>query len=63
MPTGICNMVPKSRGYSIEVLNFVSFHQRTPLHMAAQSGHADMVRYLSDKGANVNIKDNDGVSE
>ena len=31
--------------------------------MAAQSGHADMVRYLSDKGANVNIKDNDGVSE
>ena len=31
--------------------------------MAAKHGSVDAVRYLFDKGADVNIKDNDGVSE
>ena len=32
-------------------------HQRTPLNWAANGGHVDMVRYLVDKGADLNIKD------
>ena len=35
----------------------------TPLHLAARQGHVDIVRYLVDKGADLNIKDEDGVSE
>ena len=43
---------------------FVSFcHQRTPLHKAAGSGKVDVVRYFMGKGADVNVKDKDGVSE
>ena len=33
------------------------------MHVAAESGNFDKVRYLVDKGADVNIKDSDGVSE
>ena len=43
---------------------FVSFsHQRTPLHKAAGNGKVDVVRYFVGKGADVNVKDKDGVSE
>ena len=38
-------------------------HQRTPLHNAAEEGHADSVELLIQAGAVVNIKDYDGVSE
>ena len=31
--------------------------------MAAYGGHVDTVRYLVNKEANVNIQDNNGVSE
>jgi len=42
----------------------VSFpHQMTPLHKAAERGHVDAVELLLQAGADVNIKDNDGVSE
>ena len=35
----------------------------TPLHMAAERGCFDVVKYLViDKGADVNIKDDSGVS-
>ena len=35
--------------------------QYTPLHMAAWNGNLDVVRYLMDKGADVNAKKDDGV--
>ena len=44
--------------------SLVSPNQWTPLHQAALSGHNDTVRYLTEKGAGINIKDNcEGVSE
>ena len=42
--------------------NYCFFCQRTPLHMAARRDHEDIVKYLVDKGAGINIQDNDGVS-
>ena len=33
----------------------------TALHLAAKSGHVQIVNYLGDKGADINIQDNDGV--
>ena len=36
----------------------------TPLHVAAEKGESlDIVKYLIDKGADINIKDDNGVSE
>ena len=35
--------------------------QRTPLHVAAEEGRDYTVEYLVGKGANVNIKNYDGV--
>ena len=33
----------------------------TPLHLAAESGHIKIVNYLVDKGADINIQDDNGV--
>ena len=38
-------------------------HQWTPLHWAARGGHNDTVKYLIQAGADVNVKENIGVSE
>ena len=36
----------------------------TPLHVAAERGHSEIVsKYFGDKEVDINIKDNDGVSE
>ena len=36
----------------------------TPLHVAAKKGECPkIVKYLIDKGTDINIKDNNGVSE
>ena len=48
-------------GMSFILLQLLFFHQRTPLHMAAEGGHEDTVKYLVDKGAGIGIKDNKGV--
>jgi len=34
-----------------------------PLHLAASSGHIDIVQYLIDSGTGINIKNRFGVSE
>lgn len=41
---------------------FISLCQWTPLHAAVGVEDADIVRYLVDKEANINIKENGGVS-
>ena len=41
----------------------LSLHQWTPLHAVAAEGNTDVVRFLADKGADVNIKDERSVSE
>ena len=41
---------------------FVSFCQQTPLHIAASKNYERTVECLVDKGADINIKDNTGVS-
>ena len=48
--------------YLAILFNFDS-HQRTPLFKAAVKGHVDTIRYLLDKGADIHINDNEGVSE
>ena len=47
----------------LEICSLLSPHQFTPLHRAAERGHTDTVQYLTEKGADINIKDNDEVSE
>ena len=44
-------------------LKFVIFSsQQTPLHVAVSKGRDYMVEYLVEKGADMNIKDKNGVS-
>ena len=38
-------------------------HQETPLHWAAIEGKEGTVQLLIEKGADINVKDNDGVCE
>ena len=41
---------------------FLSLHQRSALHMAAEGGHKETLDYLVDvAGADINITDEDGV--
>lgn len=40
-----------------------SSHQSTPLHLAAGGGHVHTVQWLVMAGADLNIKEDDGVSE
>ena len=43
------------------LLNFFSVHQMTPLHLAAEQGRSHVVKFLTEKGANVDIKNIKGV--
>ena len=45
------------RGGSIDA---VDSEQKTPLHLAAYKGHASAVEYLLEKGADMELKDEDG---
>ena len=40
-----------------------SLRQRTPLHKAAMEGKDGTVQLLMEKGADINVKDRDGVRE
>jgi ankyrin repeat protein len=43
-------------------LNSPDQNQKTPLHLALESGHIDMARYLIEQGADINLKDKDKAS-
>jgi ankyrin repeat protein len=45
-----------------EWLNSPDQNQKTPLHLALESGHAAIARYLVDQGADINLKDKDQAS-
>ena len=46
----------------MQVIQYFLFHQQTPLHLAAEKGRFEnTLKYLVDKGAGINIKDNKGV--
>ena len=48
--------------FALLLLSFF-LHQMTPLHAAAEKGRFNIIKPLVDKGANINIEDNDGVIE
>ena len=41
---------------------FLCLYQRTPLHVAAENGHLEIVKHLFVHGADISAKDVDGVS-
>lgn len=43
-------------------LNDGDYDKRTPLHLAAASGHYDIVKYLVDYGVEINCKDRWGAT-
>ena len=43
--------------------DFLSPPQMSPLHWAVDGGHVHIVKFLIEIGADVNCKDDDGVSE
>ena len=45
------------------IFKIVSPHQRTTLHLAAQEGRFERVKDLVERGADVNVRDVDGVSD
>ena len=48
---------------TLKSLNCFVFHQQTPSHLAAEKGRFEnTLKYLVDKQADINIKDNDGVN-
>ena len=58
-----CNFIfSVSQSFFSLGLWFLSIHQMTPLHVAAKSDRYKTVEYLVDEGANINTKDNNGVS-
>ena len=46
----------------LRYISFLSSHQITPLHVAAEGGRVGTVESLLAKGADINIKDDKGVS-
>ena len=53
--------LPEIRQFLSYFCIFLSLYQMTPLHLAAQRGRYNLVRYLVDKDADVNIQDINGV--
>lgn len=43
-------------------INIVDEYNRTPLHLAASQGHTNIVRFLLNNRAIIDISDNDGMS-
>ena len=57
----MCTNLTRYGGPSLNLVS--SPHQSTPLHWAAEEGHGGAVELLLQAGADINIKDNIGVSE
>ena len=58
------NSISESILQLLHAVKFVfSFYQRTPLHIAVKEGKGHTVKFLVEKGADINIKDKNGVSE
>ena len=47
----------------VDLVQFFFFWQMTPLHSVAIGGDAGTAQVLVEKGADFNIKDNNGVRE
>ena len=47
----------------VQIWFLLPIMQGSPLNCAASGGHVDTVQYLIEAGADLNMKDNDGVSE
>ena len=41
---------------------FISLHQMTPLHVAVERALTEIVKFLVDRGADITIKDYNGVN-
>ena len=48
--------------YNLVTLFHVPLHQMTPLHMAAESGHIEIVEHFIGLNVDVNITDHKGVN-
>ena len=44
------------------LMEFLSLHQITPLHLAAKGARIKMLKSLVDQGADINIQDNNEVN-
>lgn len=44
------------------IIKLCPLYQRTPMHVAAAEGHGQTVKFLIEKQADINAKDNDEVS-
>ena len=63
----ICHSLPRINSsdgftpFSSQIRNLF-FCQFTPLHMAAEGGRVSIMKFLVDKGAKIDVKENFGVS-
>ena len=57
----LASLIPGHYIYLLSLIVSFSPHQWTALLVAAERGHIDIVRYLVGQGADINIKDKNGV--
>ena len=51
----------KSFSFFVRIFFMFILRQVSPLHMAAKRGHVNVVRYLVDKEADINVENSDQV--
>ena len=62
MPFAICTRSSLCESYQIFGLYFLSLHQMTPLHLAAESGRIKVIQILVAQRADINSQDDNGVN-